>query len=111
MSVAPASIACMTSSPTPQVVALSARSPPVRASPQACALSTQARSSLEQHGARHRVAVRAAHRDGRQLAAERLVEHVDEAGAAVGHRGEVELVAGRLTGPAVRDRAGGLAPR
>ena len=42
---APASIAAATSSPTPAVLACSARSPPVRWTPHACALSTYAVSS------------------------------------------------------------------
>ena len=49
---------------------------------------------------RHRLAERAADRHRQQLAAERGVQHVDEAGAAVGHRAQVELVAGALPPPA-----------
>ena len=108
MSVAPASIACMTSSPTPHVVALSARSPPVRCQPAGLGALDPGLVALEQHRSGHRVAVGAAHRDRRELAAERLVQHVDEAGAAVGHRGEVELVVGCPAAPAVRDRPGRL---
>ena len=80
----------------PQVVALSARSlagagaarRPGRSRRRPC---SPTRSTV----AGHRLAVRPAHGDGEQLAAERLVQHVDEARAAVGHRRQVELVAGR----------------
>ena len=91
---------------------VSAPSPPVRCSPHACALSTYAVAPSgavdQQHGRRHRLAVRAGDRDREQLAAERGVQHVAEAGPAVGHRREVELVVGRLPAPALGDRLGGL---
>ena len=98
----------MTSSPTPHVEASSARSPPVSASPHACALSTQARWPTMQDRAGHGVAERPAHRDRSEVPSERRVQHVDEARPAVRHRREVELVVGCPPAPALRDRAGSL---
>ncbi len=62
----------------------------------------------QQHRGGRRLAERS--RDGgrQQLAAERLVEHVDEAGTAVGHRRQVEGVVRCPPAPAGRDRLGGL---
>ncbi len=47
-----------------------------------------------QHHRGHLRPVRTRHGHRREVAAERGVQHVDEAGAAVGHRREVELVVG-----------------
>ena len=53
-------------------------------------------------------AVRAADGHRGQVTAEGRVQHVDEPGAAVGHRREVQLVARRLPSPARGDRLSGL---
>ena len=58
-----------------------------------CALDVR-RALAQQDRARDRRAVRPADRDGEQLAPEGGGEYVDEPGAAVGHRRQVEHVVG-----------------
>ena len=58
----------------------------------------------EQHGRGRRLPEGAGDRHGQHLAPQRLVQHVDEPGTAVGHRREVELVVRRLPPPALGDR-------
>ena len=66
------------------------------------------RAVVHQHGARHRLAVRAADGHRQQVTAQRGVQDVDEAGAAVRHRDQLELVVGGLAPPALGDRLGRL---
>ena len=92
---APASTAAATSSPTPYVVASSAPSLAGQVQPARLRALDVRRVADHQHRGRRRRPVRPADRDREQLAAQRLVQHVDEAGAAVGHRRQVELVVRR----------------
>ena len=83
---------------------LSASRRSVRCRPQAWALSTYAVSSTSSTAA----GASSPYGPGTVTASssppERRVQHVDEARAAVRHRGQVELVAGRPPAPAVGDR-------
>ena len=63
----------------------------------------------QQDPGRDVLAERTGHGDREQLAAQRRVQHLEEARAAVRQRAQLELVAGRVPAPAVRDRLGGLA--
>ena len=68
-------------------------------------------AALDQHPGRHRVAERPVHGDHRDLAAQVLLQHVEEPGPSVRERQLVDDVVARAAPPALGDGLGGLPRR